>query len=380
MTPLERLASEPEELRRRKGTLHTPGEILQQPWLWRDTAGRVAAVRDRAEALFKGADFAVITGAGSSLHAARIIDEAARRRFGPAVSSVSCTDLMLDPDAYLPRGRRGVLLSLSRSGESPEAVEAARIAAERFPDLSHIAVTCNAQGRLAKLVAAHPRGLCLTLHEKSYDQGLGTTSSMTGTIVAGRLLVEPTTRVESLASAAEALLGGGDAEAVASLDPERVVVLGTGPLEAAAQEVAHKVMELTDGQVPTLARSYLEFRHGPIAFINPRTLLVCLVSPDRHVQRYERDFIRQATSGGAALKILAAGAGNPEVLSTEAQGVVPFASGNPGEAAILSVVFGQMLALFISIRRGLTPDRPGNRGLVNPVVQGVTIHPRGGAP
>jgi len=363
-SPLLRLAAEPEEARKQKGTVHTPGEILQQPWLWRETAGRVAAVADRAEALFRGAEFAVLAGAGSSLHAARMIEDAARTRFGPRVSSVSCTDLMLDADASLPRDRKGVLFSLSRSGESPEAVEAARVAAERFPELSHVAITCNAQGKLAKLVGAHPSGLCLALHEKAYDKGLGTTSSVTGTALAGRLLVEraATGRVEAMASAAEALLDreAPVAERLAALDPDRVVVLGTGPLEFAAQEAAHKVLELTDGQVTSMARSYLEFRHGPIAFINKRTLLVCFVSPDPAVERYERDFIQQAQSGDSALQVV------PVAPSAE----------RPGEAAPVALIFGQMLALFISLRRGLKPDRPGDRGLVNPVVQGVTIYPR----
>jgi tagatose-6-phosphate ketose/aldose isomerase len=241
-------------------------------------------------------------------------------------------------------------------------VEAARVVAASFPDVAHVAVTCNAEGKLAKLVSAHPRGLCLALHERAYDKGLGTTSSMTGTVVAGQLLVDPSRRprVEALAAAAEKVLAGAEGpQQEAAKNPDRVVVLGTGPLEYAAQEVAHKVMELTDGQVSTMARSYLEFRHGPIAFVNPRTLVLCLRSPDATVARYERDFMAQA-SQMRALSVV-----EPETGGSD-----------PGESAVLSIVYGQMLALFASIHRGLRPDRPGDRGLVNPVVQGVTIYPR----
>jgi len=361
VTPLERLASEPEEVRKKKGTLHTPGEILQQPWLWRDTAGRVEDLRNRAEPIFMGAAFAVIAGAGSSLHAARLMEDAGKSRLGSDVTSVSCTDLMLAPEAFLQRGRKGVLLSLSRSGESPESVEAARVAAERFPNVVQIAITCNAESTLAKLVSNLPHGLCLALHPRSYDKGIGTTSSMTSTAVAGRLLLDPSARVDALAKAGETVLAGAEkAEEAARSNPGRVVVLGTGPLEAAAQEGAHKVLELTDGQVVTMARSYLEFRHGPIAFLDEGTLLQCLLSPEPLTRRYESDFVAQTpTMGVRRADTFAAPEGLPA-----------------GEAGILGVVYCQMLALFVSLARGLTPDRPGSRGLVNPVVQGVTIHPR----
>ncbi|HLF93415.1 MAG TPA: hypothetical protein VJB14_08130 [Planctomycetota bacterium] len=365
-TPLTRLAAGSEEVRETKGTLHTPGEILQQPWLWRETAGRVAALRDRAEAVMKGAEFAVLTGAGSSLHAARLMEDAGRARLGTAVSSVSCTELMLSPEAFIPRNRKGVLISLSRSGESPESVEAARIVAERFPQVGHLAITCNGEGTLAKRVQARPDGVCLALHPKSYDKGLGTTSSMTSTVVAGRLMLDPSgaSRLEALAKAGEGVLADAErAETDASSDPSRVVVLGTGPLEAAAQEGAHKILELTDGQVTSMARSCLEFRHGPIAFAEEGTLLIGLVSPDPLVRRYDMDFLAQA-------------------VRMPVRKVVPFdvserfASLKSGEVGVLGVVFCQMLALFLSLRRGLRPDRPGARGLVNPIVQGVTIHPR----
>jgi tagatose-6-phosphate ketose/aldose isomerase len=357
VTPLERLAAEPEDARKRKGTLHTPGEILQQPRLWRDTAGRVAAVRDRADAALLGASFAVLSGAGSSLHAARLIEDAAKSRLGGDVASVSCTDLMLRPEAHLRRGAKGVLLSLSRSGESPESVEAARVAAEKFPNVVQVAITCNAESALARLVTGLPHGLRLALHPKSYDRGIGTTSSMTSTAVAGRLLFDPTD-VEPLAQAGEKVLAlAPRAEDAAAQKPGRVVVLGTGPLEAAAQEGAHKVLELTDGQVPTMARSYLEFRHGPIAFLDETTHVQCLLSPDPLTARYERDFTAQA-------------------LPVRRTDLLPAGSPRPGEAGILGVVYCQMLALFVSLARGLAPDRPGTRTLVNPIVQGVTIHPR----
>jgi tagatose-6-phosphate ketose/aldose isomerase len=391
-TPLSRLVAEPEDVRRKKGTLHTPAEILQQPALWRETAAKVTALTTRAAGLFKGVPTITITGAGSSLHAARLMEAAARTWLRSSVVVVSCTDLMLAPEWYLPKKGPGVLLSLSRSGDSPESVEAARVVKEGFKDVAQVAITCNPTGALTRVVESLKKCLCVYLPERSYDRGMGTTSSVTSTVVAGRYLVglvapaEPQAyieRTEVLAQVAEGLLAkyAATAEAIAATDPGRVVVLGTLPLEAAAQEVAHKILELTDGQVPTMARNYLEFRHGPIAFIDRSTTVLCLVSNSPGILPYERDFIQQLRESRSAKEVIVVGSESPE-LDGAADRVIPFPAGkcNLGERAILDVVFGQMLALFISLRRGLTPDLPGTRGLVNPIVKGVTIYPRKSKP
>jgi tagatose-6-phosphate ketose/aldose isomerase len=392
-SPLRHLAAEPEEVQREKGTFHTPGEILQQPSVWRETAARVTGLTTQAAGLIQGSPAITITGAGSSLHAGRLMEAAARTWLRSAITVVSCTDLMFAPEWYLPARGRGVLLSLSRSGESPEIVEAARLVQEHFKDIAQIAVTCNPAGQLARVVEGRKDGLCVTLPERSYDRGMGTTSSVTSTVVAGRYLVglvHPDgpqayrDRVEVLSDVAEAFIEehAGTAEAIARTDPGRVVALGTLPLEAAAQEVAHKVLELTDGQVPTVARNFLEFRHGPIAFIDRSTTVICLVSSNPEILAYERDFIRQLRQSQAAQEIVIVGSEHPEMLEGIADRVIPFPAGkcNLGERSILGVVFGQMLALFLSLRRGLRPDVPGSRGLVHPIVQGVTIYPRKGKP
>ena len=376
--PLQRLVAEDEAARKQKGTFHTPAEILQQPWLWRETANRVTPLADRARSTLKGREFIVISGAGSSLHAGRLIEDAARARFGANAHAVSCTDLLLRSESYVPKGKPGVLLSLSRSGESPETVEAARRISEAYPEVAQMAVVCNAQSSLAKLMASRQENLCVALHEKSYDRGLATTSSVTSTVVAGRFLVDPadpaeySERIERLAKSVEGELGAASGEALAALNPERVIFLGSGALEAAAQEAAHKVLELTDGQVPVMARSPLEFRHGPIAFITPKTLVVFLIHPDPDIQLYERDLQRQIVDSKTALKVIAvSGADGSDLVKADDQ--------RPGEQGVACLVFAQILALFMSLGRGFIPDRPHDRGLVNPVVQGVKLHPGRGA-
>lgn len=388
-TPLTRLIAEPEEARKRKGTLHTPAEILQQPTVWRETAERIASLTPALSRLMNGASSLLMTGAGSSLHAARMIEMSARSWLGSEVQVLSCTDLMIAPEIYLSRKSEGVLLSLSRSGRSPEIVEAARQVGDWSPKTGQIAITCALASPLNQVVEGRSKGLVAVLPEKANDKGTATTGSTTSTVVAGRYLtslVHPqdprafVDRTEVLAQAAEALLKdhAATAEKIAQSAPSRIVVLGGLPLEGAAQEIAHKILELTDGKVPAISRNVLEFRHGPIAFIDRSTTVLCLVSNNEPLVLYERDFIRQLKASGAAKEIVVVGSERLELFEKDADRIVPFPEGkcNQGERAILSLVFGQMVALFLSIGLGLTPDTPCARGLVNPVVQGVTIYPR----
>jgi tagatose-6-phosphate ketose/aldose isomerase len=298
---------------------------------------------------------------------------------------------MIAPEIYLSRKAEGVLLSLSRSGRSPEISEAARRVAAWAPKTAQLAVTCAPRSPLTEVVEGTSKGHVFLLPERANDRGTATTGSTTSTVVAGRYLTslihpqEPQAyvdRVEILSQAAESLFRehAATAEEIARNDPGRVAVLGSLPLEGAAQEIAHKILELTDGRVPAIAKNYLEFRHGPIAFVDRTTTVLCLVSPNDPLVLYERDFIRQLKSSGTARDIVVVGSETFEHFEGQADRIIPFPAGtlNTGERGILSLVFGQMVALFLSLQHGLFPDTPCARGLVNPVVQGVTVYPAKG--
>jgi fructoselysine-6-P-deglycase FrlB-like protein/predicted TIM-barrel fold metal-dependent hydrolase len=334
---------------------NTWDEIHQQPWLWRETAKRVNEMAEPAARMLRQFDVVapgtvpdgvlIYSGLGSSHYIGRMIEDEARVRLGATVRAISSSELMLCADRHLPLDRKGILMSFSRSGESPEVVEAARRVAADFPHFGHIAVTCNAQGSLAK----ECQGLQVVLHEKSCDKGLAMTSSVTCMVLAGRFLSAPfqPLEVEDLAQACERLLEKNSAEAIAAKNPERVLVLG-----AAADEVALKILELTDGEVATLAQTFLDVRHGPISFLNSKTTVLAFLSPDPNVRLYEEDLLKQISGKGLETVVLQ----HPDPL--------------------LDVVFGQLVGYHLSVKRGLTPDTPSRRGIITRVVQGVTLYPK----
>jgi tagatose-6-phosphate ketose/aldose isomerase len=148
-------------------------EIFQQPDLWPDTLGRVVEIVDRCD-LFPCDSGAVITGAGSSAYAARAIEAA-----WPGARAVPSTDLLVNAHPYF--GTDTILVSLARSGESPESAAVVRNIQRLFPRVRHLAITCNAEGHLARLSGAS----AIILDPRTNDRSLAMTSSFSNLVLAG---------------------------------------------------------------------------------------------------------------------------------------------------------------------------------------------------
>src|ERR1039458_5005195 len=83
-----------------------------------------------------------LCGAGTSAYAAGAIQAA-----WPDSRAVPTTDLLTDSRALKSAD---FLLSIARSGDSPESIGVVELAYRDFPDLPQLAITCNEQGQLAR--------------------------------------------------------------------------------------------------------------------------------------------------------------------------------------------------------------------------------------
>lgn len=388
MHALVEILALPADDRRRLGLTHTPAEIHRQPEAWRQTArtvrqhaaelaGFLAAVRQLP------APRLVFSGAGTS-HFAGLSLAGLFQRTGLAAAAVAATETAIDPAEALPPGPFG-LVSVSRSGNSPEGSQAFRLVARRHPAAPHLVITCNPDGELYRLAGTHPGAMRLLLPPETNDQGLAMTCSYTSMVVAAQGLAGLTDlagyerQVEEQAAGAARILDtyAAPLAELAARRPGRVLFLGTGTLLGAACEGYLKVQELTAGQVIGKAESFLGLRHGPMAAIDPNTLVVAFVSSDPGRRRYETDLLRdlRAKGLGAATVAVAVQAGGLDGLADLL--VEPA----PGAAAVLpddlrppvDVVVAQLLGLFLSLAAGLTPDDPAG-GVINRVVQGVQIY------
>jgi len=378
------LLAPPEADRIAQGYGHTLREILQQPDTWVGTTRQVAASQARLlQALGDGAPL-VLTGSGSSAYAGESAALALQTRRGVPVQALPAGLLLTHAAACLPAGPF-VLVSLARSGNSPESEAVVDLLLEKRPDCRHLVLTCNAAGRLATSHSGDSRVCVLMLDPRTHDQSLVMTSSYTNLAWAattlGRLGAGPESegRAELLAAAGREVLScHADALAACARSPfGSAVFLGSAAASASAREAALKMLEMTGGRVLTVAESFLGLRHGPMSAVRADSLVVAFLSPDPRVRAYELDVVYELDRKGLGGPRVLVGSGAPaDLLRPGDVDVSPagFASLAEEEAALIHVLVGQTLAFFRCRHEGGRPDAPSPAGVIQRVVGGFAIY------
>jgi len=379
------LLERPEEEQRRLGYFHTIREICQQPWTWLRTCDRMVASRDGLEKDLRGIQSLALTGSGSSEYAGECVRFPLQNALGISTESISGGALLMHGGKVLPPGRPGVLVSLARSGDSPESSGVVELLLSTEPQIRHIVVTCNEQGRLARVWYETKNVRVITLPTETLDKSLVMTSSFTNLLLAARFLgmLERTNEYRALGEklnqiASELIRSKFDALArIAAADFRRAVFLGSGSRFAAAREAALKMLELTAGRVTTVCETYLGFRHGPMSYVHDDTLIVCHLSSDRTIRAYELDLLRELDRKRLGLLKVIVGENIPDSAVRSGDEVIECPGlGELGEDDDLAihVVVAQLLAFFRCLEEGLLPDSPSEEGIINRVVEKFPLH------
>jgi tagatose-6-phosphate ketose/aldose isomerase len=367
------------------GYADTLREILQQPASWLDTAEllrRPQGLEPLLAALQPRPQHIVLTGSGSSMYIGECLAPSLQLGLGIPAQAIAAGTLLTHWRSVLPPGM-GLLISLARSGDSPESCGVVSRLLAEAPDYRHLVITCNASGKLATSYRDDPRVSVLVLDERTNDRSLVMTSSFTNLLLAGIGLVQ---RQGEEAAVALSRLAGGvqrifdeQADAIAAIagsEFSNVVYLGSGGALGAAHESALKMLEMTDGRVVTMAESYLGLRHGPMSSLDDKTLVVGFVSPDPAVRAYELDLLRELSRKQLGMTRVLVGEGIPsELLGLHGLAVELPALGATGDALSLlaDVAVGQLLAFFRCLTLGGKPDTP-SQGVLTRVVEHFPMH------
>jgi tagatose-6-phosphate ketose/aldose isomerase len=356
------LRSTPESEQRERGYYHTLREILQQPATWLETA---ALVSRSGVSLAGGAGPILLTGSGSSHYIGESLEPLLAKSLARPVRAVPAGALLTHGGSYLFDGRPGTLVSFGRSGVCPECCGVVDWFLERAPDWRQVLVTCNREGALATRYPDRKNLSLVLLPDRTNDRSLVMTSSFTNLWLAGRILGGTVPDVDSLARRAESIFET-DIPSIAEAGAmafENAVYLGSGARAGAAREAALKMLEMTDGRVPTFAESFLGLRHGPMCALRETSLLVGFLSAEEPHRSYERDLLQELADKDVRPRMLLVGRG----------GDVDFDL-RDDDAALLGVVVGQLLAIFRSLSLGLRPDAPSASGVISRVVRPFEIH------
>jgi len=381
------LISLPSEDQARLGYGHTLREIAQQPVTWLETADRLQAHGAAIAESLHAVDAVVITGSGSSIYAAECVAPALQCALGVPVSAVPAGLILTHPESCLPPSGSFLVVSLARSGNSPESRAVVDWLLESRPEARHLLITCNREGALATSYAARGQVRTIVLDEKTNDRSLVMTSSFTNMVLAGQVLGmtrDPDgyrARGATLARlGGELLLRYADALArVARAEYRSAVYLGSGCRYGSARESALKMLEMTAGEVTTFPETYLGLRHGPMAAVDKGALVVCFLSADPVVRAFEVDLVRELDRKKLGAAKVIVGHDVPADLGGAKDLVVdlPGLDAVSDEAApVLDVLVGQLLAFFRCLTIGLRPDMPSDDGVISRVVEDFAIHRR----
>lgn len=386
MDPLTKLLDLPQDEKEKQGLAHTPAEIAQQPATWQKTFELFRLCQAEIKEFLSSVGVlntdpnsrpaVFLIGAGTSDYVGHSLAYLLRQMWQCEVLAVPSTDLVTSDEALILPHQKYLWISFARSGDSPEGVAVLQRGLEKRPDIAQLVVCCNARGKMVKLIAGQPNALSICLDDAVNDRGLAMTSSFSNMVVFGQCLasiLDPGKYeqvLHQLVEAGKRFLPAA-AEVAVKLSKQRFLkacFVGSGALRAVARESALKLLEMTAGKTLTMSESSLGLRHGPMAALDDNILLVCFLSGDQRVQKFEIDLLKEI--GHKKLvrnRVLVCD--TPLAADSLAEYYLPSgARVHDDYRPPIDVIFGQLLGLFFSLRWGLQPDSPSPSGAISRVV------------
>ena len=251
-------------------------EIVEQPEAWAAAIRSFAAAAPEVVRLFRerSPDEVIFTGCGSSYYLSMTAAATFQGVVGLRSRAVPASEILQFPGhVFVPKSHPLLVVS-SRSGTTTETLRALEIARRR--GIATLGLTCAARSPLA-------RGADLCIHSpKGHEESLVMTKSFSSLLLLGLLLAANQGESGSLRLELRRLpsLGKRIVKVALNLtadlgtDSARFVFLGAGPSYGVACEAVLKMTEMA--QRSAVAYHSLEFRHGPIAMVEPGTIVVFL--------------------------------------------------------------------------------------------------------
>lgn len=366
----------------------TAKEIVGQPNIWLKLFASYKEIKDDIKNylnnVLEDKDVRIIlTGAGTSAFIGDVLYGIFNKNFSNPVSSIPTTDLITHPEYYFKKDNKYLLISFARSGSSPESSQTIILAEELAKEVYHIVITCNNRSELIRTVS-NKNQFTFLMPLEANDKGLAMTGSFTTMLLAGILLTRSGSD-DNLEKQFHTLYQYGnniinnfsnELDRVAELDFKRSIFLGSGTLKGIARESHLKLQELTDGKVICKYDSFLGVRHGPKAVIDDETLIVYLFSNNNYVNKYELDLVNSILSTNKYLFSIGVMEKKIDLVNMDLNIVFTQQEESLSEdfLPVVSIIPAQILGFFKSIKLGLNPDNPSERGMIHRVVQGVQLY------
>lgn len=374
--------------------MHTAKEIHQQPEVWERLLADFEEGKDEQIAfvtsIFNKHDRVrvLFTGAGTSAFVGDTLIPELNRLNSSNIEfiAIPTTDIVSNPRQYLHREIPTIMVSMARSGNSPESVAAVELGQEIIRHFYQVIITCNKEGKLALNTRTDKNSITFLMPEAANDQSLAMTSSFTCMMLGAYILFnsEPSFRNnrKDFINNGNHVRGtvGDMVDEILEFPFNRTVFIGSGSLAQLGHEASLKMLELTAGQVVAMYESSLGFRHGPKSILDEQSLVIFFLSQDEYTRKYDVDMLRELAASESKMKIVALTEKIDDELKNMADWVIEVNQSQNAikcdiDLALLYIIFAQVLAMKKSLQLGITPDNPSPTGAISRVVKGVVIHP-----
>jgi len=323
---------------------HTYKEIKSQTQAWKQALA-VARSADLPAAEKYGQ--VIFTGCGSTYYLSVAASMQYQELTGRSARAVPGGELLLNPQIVMTQ-EKTLLVAISRSGTTSETVKAV----ENFKKkgCGEVIVISNYDEVLSRLADVN------LVIDEGQEESVAQTRSFASMYVAATVLcarmagrTDPVDAMSALPEAGLRLMSTYESIARKigeDLTFDRFYFLGSGFRHGLACEVNLKMKEMT------LTHSepfhFLEFRHGPMSMVNPKAVVLGMLSDANRVHE-EKVLSEMKVLGGTVLSF------------AETESDITLASGVPESVrGVLYLPILQLMAFYRSIAKGLNPDRPEN--------------------
>ena len=337
-----------------------------RPRIVKDGSGKPTDVyfeENKMDDAWKNASRVVITACGTAYHAGVVakyaFEKIARMKVDVDVASeFRYRDPILDKD--------DIFIVVSQSGETADTLSALRLA--KAQGLKVVAIT-NCVGStvsreaddviytlagpeiaVASTKAYTTQILCMFLLAIKAGKIRGTLNDEEAT----KLLCE----LESIPAKIQEILDGKDVIqkfASRQFNKDKIFYIGRQFDSATSLESALKLKEVSYMHSEAFAAG--ELKHGPIALIDPQTLVVAIASEPKLYDKIGSNMVEVKSRGATVLVITQDESGAFEGKADE---VFKIPACSSTLASLLTIIPAQLFAYYCAIMRGYNPDKPRN--------------------
>jgi glucosamine--fructose-6-phosphate aminotransferase (isomerizing) len=280
-------------------------EILFQPKAWSMTIERFS--KRKIELLnylenYQDAEL-ILTGCGTSYYLPLTAAALYTIYTGKEARGVPASEIMLFPETIFAEGKKYLLVSISRTGKTPETLAATRYVREIVKG-GTLLITCTDGSDIAKLsdfTIICPEAAEETKYmTKSFTSMLLGFQLITAFKSANRLLEEELLQLPQLGERIISQFKSSLEQLAETQKYSLYIYLGHGPLYGVAAESMLKIKEMAC--TPAEAYHGMELMHGPKYAVDDETVIFYLLS-DRVINQ-ETELLKRIKDWGGNIKIL----------------------------------------------------------------------------